>query len=60
MERSHDADNWRKCADDMRAKAEAMISPTSKRELLLIAAAYDRLADHAERTAGRKAQRSRG
>jgi hypothetical protein len=44
----------------MRAKAEAMTSPTTKCELLQIAAAYDRLADHAERTAGRKAHRSRG
>jgi hypothetical protein len=43
-----------------RAIAQAMSLPAAKREMLLIAEAYERLADHAERTAGRKAPRSRG
>jgi hypothetical protein len=60
VDRPYDAAHWRECAEYMRAKAEAMTSPTTKCELLQIAAAYDRLGDHAERTAGRKAPRSRG
>jgi hypothetical protein len=60
VDRPYDADHWRECAENMRAKAEAMTSPTTKCELLQIAVAYDRLADHAERTAGRKAPRSLG
>jgi hypothetical protein len=35
-----------------------MTSPAQKQEMLLIAEAYERLADHAERTAGRKARSS--
>jgi hypothetical protein len=36
-----------------------MTSPPQKQEMLLIALAYERLADHVERTAGRKARSSR-
>jgi hypothetical protein len=54
---SCDADFWRKRADEARATAEVMTAPAAKREMELIAAAYDRIADHAERTAGRRATR---
>jgi hypothetical protein len=37
-----------------------MMLPAAKREMLMIAECYERLADHAERTAGRKAPRLRG
>jgi hypothetical protein len=60
VDRSHDADHWRKQADDARTTAQAMKLPAAKREMLLIAEYYERLADLAERTAGRKALRSRG
>jgi hypothetical protein len=36
-----------------------MISLVAKRQLLTVAEAYERLAEHAERTVGRKAHRSR-
>ena len=58
-ERSRDIDHWRKLAADARAAAEAMISLVAKRQLLTVAEAYERLAEHAERTVGRKAHRSR-
>jgi hypothetical protein len=60
VDRSYDADYWRKHAEETRAKAEAMYYFPAKRELLLIAECYERLAEHAARTAGRKAPRSRG
>jgi hypothetical protein len=53
MQPSSDADFWRKSADKARATAEAMTAPSAKRDMQLIAAAYERLADHAERTAKR-------
>jgi hypothetical protein len=37
-----------------------MMLPAAKREMLQIAKLYDRLANHSERTAGRKAHCSRG
>jgi hypothetical protein len=58
MLRSCDDDFWRKRAEDARATAEAMTAPAAKREMELIAAAYDRIAGHAERTAGRRATRA--
>jgi hypothetical protein len=60
VDRSYDADYWRKQADDARATAQAMMLPAAKREMLVIAEYYERLADLAERTAGRNAPRSRG
>jgi len=60
VDRSYDADHWRKQADDARATAQAMMLPSAKREMLMIAECYERLADHAEWTAGRKAPRLRG
>jgi hypothetical protein len=50
---------WRKLSKDARTAAEAMNNPIAKHELLAIAAAYDCLAEQAERTAGHKAQHSR-
>jgi hypothetical protein len=55
----YDVAYWRKQAEESRAAAEVMTSAAAKRELLAIAEAYDRLADEAERKAGRKAARSR-
>jgi hypothetical protein len=54
MQPSCDADFWRERAEEARATAEAMTVPAAKREMQFIAAAYERLAVHAERTAGRK------
>jgi hypothetical protein len=57
---SCDADFWRNRAEEARATAEVMSAPAPKREMELIAAAYDRIADHAEHTAGRRATRQQG
>jgi hypothetical protein len=54
---SCDADFWRKRAEEARTTAETMTVPAAKREMQLITAAYDRIADRAERTAGRRAAR---
>ena len=54
MESHHDADFWRKRAEDARAIAESMMSFSEKQEMEAIAAGYERLADHAERTGRRK------
>lgn len=51
----YDADYWRQRANEARALAEAMTLPVAKREMEHIAAIYERLANRAERTAGRKA-----
>jgi hypothetical protein len=51
-----DADFWRQRAEEARATAEAMNLPAAKREMDAIAEAYERLAAHAERTAGRGAR----
>ena len=55
---SHDAEYWRKQADEARAAAGTM-SVRAKSELLSIATAYERLAEQAERTAGRKGKSER-
>jgi hypothetical protein len=52
-----DADFWRRLAQKARATAETMTVAAAKREMQVIASAYERLADHAERTAGRRAGR---
>jgi hypothetical protein len=59
VELIQDPDFWRRRAEEARAIAEAMTAPAAKREMDGIAAAYERLADHAERTAGRRATRER-
>jgi hypothetical protein len=60
MDRSNDADRVRKLAEDARATAKAVASLVLRTELLAIAANYERLAELAERTAGRKGERWRG
>ena len=54
----YDADHWRRRAQDARATAEKMTDAGARREMQTIASAYERLADHAERTAGRRAARN--
>jgi uncharacterized protein Yka (UPF0111/DUF47 family) len=51
------ADYWRMRADETRSAAQALTNPAARREMHFIAEAYDRLADHAERTAKRKSTR---
>jgi hypothetical protein len=53
---SYDADFWRERAEEARSVAASMIRAETKREMEIIALAYERLADHAERTAGRRAK----
>jgi hypothetical protein len=52
-----DADYWRRRAEEARSRAETMNVPAAKREMLIIAAAYDRLANHSDRTEGRGSAR---
>src|SRR5262245_56524334 len=54
LESQFDTDYWRMRADETRSVAQAMTNPAARREMHFIAEAYDRLADHAERTARRK------
>ena len=51
---THEPEYWLNRAEEARAQAKDMITPEARREMLLIAAGYQRLAEHAERTAGRK------
>jgi hypothetical protein len=55
----YDADYWRQRANEARALAEAMTLPVAKREMEYIAAIYERLANRAVGTAGRKSTRER-
>jgi hypothetical protein len=55
----YDADYWRQRANEARALAEAMTLPVARRVLEHIAATYERLANRAECTAGRKGTRER-
>jgi hypothetical protein len=55
--KADDVDHWLGLAEDVRLQAERMTNANTKREMLAIAAAYQRLADHAERTAGKKGRR---
>jgi len=57
VESQYDADFWRRSAEEARGKAQAMNVPAAKREMHFIAEAYERLADHAERAAGRRGSR---
>ena len=49
-----DAQHWLDCAEEARLQAEEMTHPPAKREMLLIAAGYQRLAQHAEERTARK------
>lgn len=59
MTQLHDADFWRQRAKEAHALAEIMTLPLARREMEHIAAAYERLAKRAERTAGSKGARER-
>ena len=54
MESQYQADFWHKRAEEAHTLALAMADPAAKRQMHFIAQAYERLADHAERTARRK------
>jgi len=56
-ESQHDTDSWRKRAEDARAIAESMKSLSEKQKIEAIAAAYERLADHAKRSADESCRR---
>jgi hypothetical protein len=47
---SYDAHYWQQRAKEARATAELVSGAVAKREMELIAAAYERLAERAERT----------
>jgi hypothetical protein len=51
-----DADYWLDCAEEAQLQAEEMTHPPAKREMLLVAAKYRRLAQHAEERTARKKQ----
>src|SRR5262249_5959037 len=53
----YSADFWRQRAEEARALAETMSLAAAKREMEQIAVAYRRLADRAERAAGRNGTR---
>ena len=59
MSQSYDADYWRQRAEEARGLAETMKLPAARCEMEQIATAYERLAERAERTAGRKGTRER-
>jgi pyruvate-formate lyase len=46
-----DVGHWLRLAEQARLQAERMTNADAKREMLMIAAAYRRLAEHVERTA---------
>jgi hypothetical protein len=54
---SGDADARRQPAQEARATAEAMTVGACRREMLVIAELDERLAEHAERTVGRRGTR---
>jgi hypothetical protein len=51
---THEPEYWLNRAEEARARARDMGTPEARREMLLIAAGYQCLAEHAERTLGRK------
>lgn len=55
--REDDADHWLSLAEEARLQAERMTDDDRKREMLAIAAAYQRLAEHAKRAGEKKARR---
>jgi hypothetical protein len=54
MVQPYDTAYWHQRAEEARALAQTMTLPVARRELEHIAAAYERLADRAERTVGRQ------
>jgi len=54
VESQFDADYWRNRAEEAHTVAQGMADATARRHMHFIAQAYERLADHAERTARRK------
>jgi len=53
-----DAQFWLDRAEEAQLQAEELTHPPARREMLMIAAGYRRLAQHAQvRTAGKKARR---
>ena len=59
MVQPYDAGFWRQRAEEARVLAQTMTLPVARRELQHIAAAYERLADRAERIAGQSGTRER-
>ena len=55
--KERDVDHWLNLAEQAQVQAEQMTNAETKSEMLKIAAAYRRLAEHAERTTRRKAPR---
>ena len=53
----HRAQHWLERAEEARLRAANMTDPQAKRQMLMIAAEYRRLAGHAEWTAAKKAPR---
>jgi hypothetical protein len=53
----HDVRYWLARAEDARRHAEEMTHPPARREMLQIAASYQRLAKHAEERATDKIER---
>jgi hypothetical protein len=51
------AQHWSDRAEEARLRAADMIDPQAKRQMLMIAAEYRRLAGHANRAAAKKAPR---
>jgi hypothetical protein len=51
------ARHWSDRAEEARMRAADMTDPQAKRQMLMIAAEYRRLAEHADRTAAKKAPR---
>ena len=51
---THEPEYWLNRAEEAPAQARDMVTPEARREMLLIAAKYQCLAERAERTAGRK------
>lgn len=51
-----DAEYWLERAYEARRLAAAMTLPEARLEMLKIAAAYERMAEHSEKTAGRSAR----
>jgi hypothetical protein len=56
--KTFDAQYWQERAEEARLQAEEMTHPPAKREMLLIAAGYQRLAQHAEERTARKKSRT--
>jgi hypothetical protein len=51
---THTPEYWLARAEEARSHARQMTTDEARRQLLIIAVAYQRLAEHAEHTGGRK------